>query len=769
MGWVYLARDRHLSDRWVVLKGLLNSADANAVAAAIAERQFLAEVEHPLIVQIYNFTTHAGAGYLVMEYVGGTSLKQMLVARNAQAGRVDPMPVDQALAYIMEILPAFTYLHDNGMLYCDFKPENLICRGESVTLIDLGGVRRIDDHQSLLFGTVGFQGPEVPTEGPSVASDVFTIGRTLATLVLDFKGNTTTYATSLPPVDQTPVFARYDSFYRLLARACAFDPDDRFATVDEMRVQMLGVLREVVATDRGLGSAARASTASELFASPVVEVADRPLFASELPALRPDEDDPMFAWLTGLTATDPGVLFATLGTAPQPTAEVLLARAQMAVTAVVTEERSSAGWSVQARHAIEQLLDMDPWDWRAAWLSGLLELTEGATVGPPSQMESCVAARASFNAVYGQVPGELAPKLALATACELSGELDVAESLYLICAAIDASYTSLAAFGLSRIRQKRGDIAGAVVALDMVGPTRGAYQQARMMRAQLASRPSPAPGMAPPQVPPTAVRVPGPHPVATGPLPALLGPPPGAPGPPAAPVPPPAAATETRRLAGLAGMGVMDYQFRPASDAAAVWAVCQEIKTQSDPAAMRNWTGIVRLSGIDWQVLDVAADGHALLLSERVLTTGPYHTAQTEVTWSQCSVRQWLNQMFGPSLGAPLNERVPAVAVRNAPNSTWGATGGPDTKDQFFLLSHEEASFLGGEEVGAAGETVNLANPGRLLANDDKGAPTWWWLRSPGAHPDTAVHVRIDGSIANAGAKVTMPGGIRPAFWLSLR
>ena len=50
LGWVYLARDHNVSDRWVVLKGLLNTGDADAMAAAVAERQFLAQVEHPNIV-----------------------------------------------------------------------------------------------------------------------------------------------------------------------------------------------------------------------------------------------------------------------------------------------------------------------------------------------------------------------------------------------------------------------------------------------------------------------------------------------------------------------------------------------------------------------------------------------------------------------------------------------------------------------------------------------------------------------------------------------
>ena len=88
LGWIYLAKDKNVSDRWVVLKGLLNTGDADALAVAIIEQQFLAQVEHPLIVEIYNFVTHDGAGYIVMEYVGGVSLKDILKNRMREAGRL---------------------------------------------------------------------------------------------------------------------------------------------------------------------------------------------------------------------------------------------------------------------------------------------------------------------------------------------------------------------------------------------------------------------------------------------------------------------------------------------------------------------------------------------------------------------------------------------------------------------------------------------------------------------------------------------------------
>ncbi|MDX6281165.1 MAG: serine/threonine-protein kinase PknG [Kribbellaceae bacterium] len=94
-------------------------------------------------------------------------------------------------------------------------------------------------------------------------------------------------------------------------------------------------------------------------------------------------------------------------------------------------------------------------------------------------------AQSAFNAVYGQVPGELAPKLALAVSCETSGEYDVAEGLYLTCARTDANYIAPSAFGLAAIRSTRGDLDGAVAALDLVPPTSGSYVRARRMRAGL--------------------------------------------------------------------------------------------------------------------------------------------------------------------------------------------------------------------------------------------------------------------------------------------
>ncbi|WP_255951762.1 serine/threonine-protein kinase [Streptomyces odontomachi] len=279
LGWIYLAVDRAVSDRWVVLKGLLDTGDQDAMAAAISERRFLAEIEHSNIVRIYNFVEHLDTrtgsmdGYIVMEYVGGKSLKDIANGRRTPEGRRDPLAVDQACAYGIEALEALGHLHSRNLLYCDFKVDNAIQTEDQLKLIDMGAVRRMDDEESAIFGTVGYQAPEVAEAGPSVASDLYTVARTLAVLTFDFQGYTNVFVDSLPDPDNIDVFRRYESFYRLLVRATDPDPARRFASAQEMAEQLTGVLREVVALQTGRPRPALSS----LF-GPELKVTDTELF-----------------------------------------------------------------------------------------------------------------------------------------------------------------------------------------------------------------------------------------------------------------------------------------------------------------------------------------------------------------------------------------------------------------------------------------------------------------------------------------------------------
>ncbi|HEX8159462.1 MAG TPA: serine/threonine protein kinase [Solirubrobacteraceae bacterium] len=315
LGWIYLAKDRHVADRWVVLKGLLNAGDEGAMAAALAERLFLAEVEHPNIVKIINFVERDGAGYIVMEYVGGVSLKELLAARReANGGTADPLPVGHAIAYVLEMLPALAYLHSSGLLFCDLKPANVIQTQHSLKLIDLGGVYRIGDTVSPVYGTTGYQAPEIDHGGPSIASDLFTVARTLVALCADFEGFQSTFRFTLPPQREIALFQRYDSLYQLLCKATAPNPDDRFQSAEEMADQLYGVLHEVLGAETGAPVPAR----STLFTTDLRARPDRP-DSRLLPALRVATDDPAAGYLATLAAVRPDELVAALRRAPERT------------------------------------------------------------------------------------------------------------------------------------------------------------------------------------------------------------------------------------------------------------------------------------------------------------------------------------------------------------------------------------------------------------------------------------------------------------------
>jgi serine/threonine-protein kinase PknG len=465
LGWIYLARDRNVNDRWVVLKGLLNAGDAEAHKAAAAERAFLSEVEHPNIVKIINFSQHPDprtgipGGHIVMEYVGGKSLRELLIERRED----DPdavLPPDQVIAYGLEVLRALGYLHSRGLLYCDFKPDNVIQSEEQIKLIDLGGVRRMDDTVSPVYTTPGYRVPEEELRGPgpTVSADLYSVGRALAVLSFRFSFMRD-HPHSIPPRETVPLLQRHPSFDRLLRRATHSEPELRFHDAEDMADQLTGVLREVLSDLEGTPHPAP----STLFGAensaarpdPGAHNADRMLLAPPptdaaalLPAPLIDQSDPAAQHLRGFQTLPPEELVPALRAMPSPTPETLL----MLVRALVTVGRQG-----EAMDVLQRFSEVVPGDWRTMWYLAVAELSTGRFRD----------ARDHFDELYDHLPGELAPKLALALACERTGEHETAARLFRAVWNTDHSFVS-AAFGLARIRLVQGDRAAATAVLDTV-------------------------------------------------------------------------------------------------------------------------------------------------------------------------------------------------------------------------------------------------------------------------------------------------------------
>ena len=480
LGWIYLALDRAVADRWVVLKGLLDTGDADAMAAAVAEKRFLAEVEHPNIVKIHNFVQHHDVetntmvGYIVMEYVGGRSLKDMLKQLRQTEGVAACLPLPRAIAFVLEMLPPIGYLHSLSLLFCDFKPDNMIQTEEQLKLIDLGAVRHMDDEDSAVYGTIGYQAPEIASVGPSMASDLYTIGRTLAVLTFPFDFQRE-HQTTLPSPAEEPLLAEFESYDRLLRRATATNPDDRFASAEEMREQLTGVLREVLATEDGLprpGASTEFTPERRSFAvrTDLAPPDDLPAIVEMLPVPRVDGADPAAAFLATVTATEAGELLEELRTAPQSTVEVQLreARAYLELGKPSTADRKL---DELARNATT--LDRR---WLIDWHRGLIAL---AARDPKSALPL-------FDKVYAEVPGEAAPKLAIALCAEAAGDHRTADRYYRTVWRTDRAYVS-AAFGLARSLLALGERHEAVDVLSSVPETSNHYGAAQLaaVRARL--------------------------------------------------------------------------------------------------------------------------------------------------------------------------------------------------------------------------------------------------------------------------------------------
>ena len=468
LGWVYLAVDQNVNERPVVLKGLVHSGDAEAQAIAMAERQFLAEVAHPSIVKIFNFVEHPDShgepvGYIVMEYVGGKSLK---------LPKGEKLPVAEAIAYMLEILPALSYLHSIGLCYNDLKPENIMVTEEQLKLIDLGAVSPINSF-GYLYGTPGYQAPEIVRTGPTVASDIYTVGRTLAALTLKLRTRRGRYVDGLPEDD--PVLKRYDSFARLLRRAIDPDPRRRFASAEEMSAQLLGVLREVVAADTGtprpglstVFTRTRSTFGVELLVAHTDVYLDGLLHAEKLTA--PEIVVALPVPLVDPTDVAATVLSATVLSQPVQTLDSLRAArhgrldsegADLAdsVELPLMEVRAllDLGDVGKANRKLEDLAARVGWPWRLVWFKAVSELLTG-------DFES---ARKHFSEVLDTFPGEQAPKLALAATAELAGTSDE-HPFYETVWHTDNNIIS-AGFGLARAQSAEGDRAGAVTTLDEV-------------------------------------------------------------------------------------------------------------------------------------------------------------------------------------------------------------------------------------------------------------------------------------------------------------
>lgn len=182
IGEVYLARDRELHSKLVVVKVLLEESgqDEWFKKKFRQEIEALARIDHPGVVGVLDAgDTPDGKPFLVMQYVKGRTLRSMI--------RYEGMDFEQVATITRQAARALSAAHDQGVLHCDLKPENIMLQDlgegeEQVKIVDFG-IAKIRDSQvssgsgdTRVAGTVPYMAPEQIQGKPSTATDIFALG-----------------------------------------------------------------------------------------------------------------------------------------------------------------------------------------------------------------------------------------------------------------------------------------------------------------------------------------------------------------------------------------------------------------------------------------------------------------------------------------------------------------------------------------------------------------------------------------------------------------
>jgi formylglycine-generating enzyme required for sulfatase activity/tRNA A-37 threonylcarbamoyl transferase component Bud32 len=317
MAEVYKAHQPAL-DRYVAVK-LMHSflaEDKNFLRRFQREAKAAAQLRHPNIVQVHDFEVMDGLYYyIIMEFIDGHTLRSKL-QELADANEI--MPSDEAIRIAGEVASALSYAHGHGMIHRDIKPSNVMINRENhVILTDFGIAKILGDTQytitGAIAGTPNYISPELGLGKPGDArGDIYSLGAMFFQMVtgqLPYQADSAVVVLLKHVNDPVPIASQLNpalppDIDRIIFKAMAKNPDDRYQTADEFIQHLNQVKAGLSIPDAALSSLPAAPVGLGEQAATGFPDAP-PSFMSPVPALSGDFRLAPYTLSAGHAATDP--------------------------------------------------------------------------------------------------------------------------------------------------------------------------------------------------------------------------------------------------------------------------------------------------------------------------------------------------------------------------------------------------------------------------------------------------------------------------------
>ena len=252
MANVYLAHDVIL-DRDVAIKVLRGDLAGDEKFVRRFQREALAasSLSHHNIVEMYDVGEDSGTYYIVMEYINGKTLKQLIKKRGA-------LTISECIDIMLQLTDGVDHAHASYIIHRDLKPQNIMIQDNGeIKITDFGIAMALNNTQltqtNSVMGSVHYLPPEQASgKGATVKSDIYSMGIMLFELLtgtLPFKGDNAVEIAFKQIKDDIPSVREMNpsipqSLENVILRATAKNPKNRYNSAREMHDDLLTVLNE---------------------------------------------------------------------------------------------------------------------------------------------------------------------------------------------------------------------------------------------------------------------------------------------------------------------------------------------------------------------------------------------------------------------------------------------------------------------------------------------------------------------------------------------